>query len=113
MKSETRVKYNARSFSHLRGLDRISDAQLAEHLGLYTGYVSQVNALMQELAEMREQRSGPSNGVRLAEAARRLSFEDDGMVLHEHYFSNLKPGGDTPLSDRHALGQALAEAFGS
>jgi len=112
MKSETRVKYNARSFSHL-GLERISDAQLAEHLGLYGGYVSQVNSLAQALAEMREQRSGPANGLGLAEAAQRLSFEYDGMVLHELYFSSLKPGGDAPPSDRQALGQALAEAFGS
>jgi Fe-Mn family superoxide dismutase len=113
MKSDIRVKYNARSFGHLRGLDRISDAQLAEHLGLYAGYVSQVNSLTHQLAEMRQERAAAGNGLGLAEAARRLSFEYDGMVLHEHYFGNLKPGGDTPPSDRQALGQALAEAFGS
>src|SRR5438552_10729965 len=113
MKQEPRVTYKARSFGHLRGLDRISDAQLAEHLGLYGGYVSQVNSLTRELAEMREERSGPSNGPGIAEAARRLSFEYDGMVLHEHYFSNLKPGGEALPSERQALGQALAEAFGS
>jgi len=113
MTSDTRVKYNARSFGHLRGLDRISDAQLAEHLGLYVGYVAQVNSLTQELAEMREARSASGNSLGLTEATRRFSFEYDGMVLHEHYFGNLKPGGDTPPSERQALGHALAEAFGS
>ena len=113
MKKEPGVSYKPRAFGHLRGLERISDAQLAEHLGLYAGYVAQVNSLTRELAELREQRSASGNGVGLAEAARRLSFEYDGMVLHEHYFSNLKPGGEALPSERQALGQALAEAFGS
>ena len=45
--------YQAQSFDHLKGLERISDGQLAEHLDLYAGYVKQVNALTQELSEMR------------------------------------------------------------
>jgi hypothetical protein len=36
--------YVERSFD-LHGLDGISDAQIAEHLALYAGYVKQVNAL--------------------------------------------------------------------
>ena len=31
------------------------------------------------------------------------------MVLHEFYFSNLKPGGAARPSDRQAFGRALAE----
>src|SRR5213593_202661 len=48
VKSKT---YKAQSFDHLKGLDGISDAQIAEHLKLYEGYVKQVNALSAELAE--------------------------------------------------------------
>jgi Fe-Mn family superoxide dismutase len=35
------------------------------------------------------------------------------MVLHELYFSSMKPGGDTRPSDRQGLGRTLAETFGS
>jgi len=48
MRAELRI-----FFDHLEGLTGISDAQLAEHLDLYAGYVKQVNTLMQELSEMR------------------------------------------------------------
>jgi len=44
--------YKEQSFDHLRGLDGISDDQIAEHLKLYSGYVKQVNALNQELTEL-------------------------------------------------------------
>src|ERR671922_234445 len=44
--------YKEQSFDHLHGLDGISDDQVAEHLKLYSGYVKQVNALNQQLAEM-------------------------------------------------------------
>ena len=44
--------YKEQSFDQLRGLDGISDNQIAEHLKLYSGYVKQVNTLNQELAEM-------------------------------------------------------------
>jgi Fe-Mn family superoxide dismutase len=105
--------YKAQSFAHLKGLVGLSDAQLAEHLELYAGYVKQVNGLVQELAEMRSERRASGNDFGLAEGTRRLAFEYDGMVLHEFYFGNLKPGGESRPSDRQPLGRALAEAFGS
>jgi Fe-Mn family superoxide dismutase len=113
MKKGSRAVYTAQSFDHLKGLTGISDAQVAEHLDLYTGYVKQVNALMQELAEMRGERRASGKDFGLAEGTRRLAFEYDGMVLHEFYFSNLKPGGEARPSDRQALGRGLAETFGS
>ena len=33
--------------------------------------------------------------------------------MHELYFSNLKPGGESRPSDRQAVGRALAESYGS
>jgi len=53
----------------LEGLEGISDAQIAEHLTLYAGYVKQVNQINQQLAEL----------------TRRLGFEYNGMILHEYY----------------------------
>lgn len=44
----------------MAGLDGISDAQIAEHLRLYEGYVTQVNALNEELAAVRNAASPPS-----------------------------------------------------
>jgi superoxide dismutase, Fe-Mn family len=113
MKTDGRATYSAKSFDHLRGLTGISDAQLAEHLSLYEGYVKQVNSLVQELSEMRAERDQAGKDFSLAEGTRRFAFEYDGMVMHELYFSNLKPGGATKPTDRQGLGRALAETFGS
>src|SRR5262245_29554232 len=113
MKRDGRATYTAKSFEHLKGLTRISDAQLAEHLDLYAGYVKQVNALVQELSEMRGEPVQASKDFSLAEGTRRLAFEYNGMVLHDLYFSNLKPSGDARPSDRQALGRALIETYGS
>jgi Fe-Mn family superoxide dismutase len=105
--------YKAQEFTHLQGLDGISDAQVKEHLDLYTGYVKQVNQLSEQLAEMigRGQASGKS--PEFAELTRRLGFEYNGMILHEYYFSNLRPAADPQPGSGSGLGQALAGSFGS
>src|SRR5437667_12513638 len=113
MKKDDRAIYSAKSFDHLEGLTGISDAQLAEHLDLYAGYVKQVNALTQELSEMRSERRASGKDFGLAEGTRRLAFEYDGMVLHERDFSYLKPGGAARPSDRQAFGGRLAGTCGS
>ena len=97
----------------LRGLTGISNAQIEEHLSLYAGYVKQVNGLNQELAGMlvRGQASGKSPGF--AELTRRLGFEYNGMILHEYYFGNLRPGADPKPTAESTLADALASSFGS
>ena len=62
---------------------------------------------------MKAERDESGKDFRLAEATRRFAYEYDGMVLHELYFANLKPGGDARPTDRQGLGRALAESFGS
>lgn len=113
MSKDARATYTAKSFDHLRGLAGISDAQITEHLDLYAGYVKQVNSLVQELAQMGADRTESGKDFSLAEGTRRLAYEYDGMVLHELYFSNLKPGGEARPSERQAVGRALAETYGS
>ncbi len=113
MKKDGRTVYTAKSFDHLRGLTGLSDAQVTEHLDLYAGYVKQVNSLVQELSEMRTERGETGKDFSLAEGTRRLAYEYDGMVLHELYFSNLKPGGEARPTDRQGLGRALTESYGS
>lgn len=97
----------------LKGLAGISDAQVEEHLALYAGYVKQVNALNQELADMlgRGQASGKS--PEFAELTRRLGFEYNGMILHEYYFGNLRPAAEPKPPGGSGLAQALGGSFGS
>ena len=65
----------------LKGLDGISDAQIAEHLSLYSGYVKQVNQLNEELAGMLGRGQASGKNSQFAELTRRLGFEYNGMIL--------------------------------
>ena len=105
--------YKEQSFDHLHGLDGISDAQVAEHLKLYSGYVKQVNALNQELAEMLGKGKATGKDPEFAELTRRLGFEYNGMILHEYYFSNLRQAAEPRPGANSGLTQALTQSFGS
>ncbi|HYB41668.1 MAG TPA: superoxide dismutase, partial [Candidatus Methylomirabilis sp.] len=78
--------YAEQKFDHLDGLDGISDGQTREHLLLYAGHVRQVNALNDELAELRARGRASGTDHEFAELTRRLGFEYNGMILHEYYF---------------------------
>src|SRR5207302_2717482 len=82
VKSKT---YKAQSFDHMKGLDGISDAQIAEHLKLYEGYVKQVNALNAELAELRAKGKAAGTNPEFAELTRRL-----GEFRSEEHTSELQ-----------------------
>ena len=97
----------------LHGLDGISDAQITEHLALYAGYVKQVNGLNEELAAMTGRGQASGKNPEFAELTRRLGFEYNGMLLHEHYFSNLRPAAEPNPPSGSALAAALVESFGS
>ena len=110
VKSKT---YKPQSFDHLKGLDGISDAQIAEHLKLYDGYIKQVNALNAELAELRGKGKASGTNPEFAELTRRLGFEYNGMILHEYYFENLRPAADPRPPTSSGLAQALGGSFES
>jgi Fe-Mn family superoxide dismutase len=105
-------QYKEQAFD-LKGLDGISDAQIAEHLKLYAGYVKQVNKLNEELAELLGRGKASGTSPEFAELTRRLGFEYNGMILHEYYFSNLRRAGEPTPPTGSGVGKALAEAFGS
>ena len=105
--------YKEQSFDNLRGLDGISDDQVAEHLTLYSGYVKQVNALNHELFELLGKGKASGKDPEFAELTRRLGFEYNGMILHEYYFSNLRRAGEPMPPAGSGLGQALADTYGS
>jgi Fe-Mn family superoxide dismutase len=112
--ARTKAKtYKEQKFDHLKGLDGISDKQVDEHLALYAGYVKQVNALNEELARMRAEGKVSGKNPEFAELTRRLGFEYDGMILHEYYFSNLRPAAEPQPAASSALASALGEFFGS
>lgn len=104
--------YKEQSFDHLRGLEGISDAQIAEHLQLYAGYVKQVNTLNAELAELRSQGQASGTNPEFAELTRRLGFEYNGMILHEYYFENLRRASEPEPPANSGMAQALAQAYG-
>jgi len=105
--------YIEQTFDHLAGLDGLSADQIGEHLALYAGYVKQVNALNAELAALRERGRASGRDLTFAELTRRLGFEYDGMILHEYYFANLRPGAGPRPAPTSKIAQGLTESFGS
>jgi Fe-Mn family superoxide dismutase len=105
--------YKEQAFENVRGLDGISDAQVAEHLKLYAGYVKQVNVLNEQLAERLAAGKASGKDPEFAELTRRLGFEYNGMILHEYYFSNLRRAADPSPPKHGVVTQALNAAFGS
>jgi len=75
--------YTAKDYSKLIGLSGFSDNLLANHFKLYSGYVSNVNKLANELSKL------DKVSAEFAELKRRFGWEFNGMRLHELYFSNL------------------------
>lgn len=104
--------YKEQTFD-LHGLDGISDAQSEEHLALYAGYVKRVNVLNEELAGMIGRGQASAKSPAFGDLTRHLGFEYNGMILHECYFSNLRPAADPTPSSGSGLAVALAESFGS
>jgi superoxide dismutase, Fe-Mn family len=105
--------YKEQSFDHLHKLEGISDAQIAEHLQLYAGYVKRTNTLNSELAELRRQGEASGTNPHFTELNRNLGFEYNGMILHEYYFENLRRGGEPEPPGGSGLAQALSQAYGS
>ncbi|MBX9692181.1 MAG: superoxide dismutase [Cyanobacteria bacterium] len=103
--------YAAKDFSHLKGLNGISDETLEIHFGLYQGYVKNTNLLNEKVIELTEK--GQSGSLEYAELKRRYGFEYNGMRLHEYYFGNLKAGGGDELKESSKLGKAIIETYGS
>lgn len=96
----------AKSFDHLKGLSGISDEQLEYHFKLYNGYVTNINKLMEKIP------NAEAGSPEWAEMKRRIGFEINGVVLHELYFENMKPGGGALPADSK-LGKLISEQYGS
>jgi Fe-Mn family superoxide dismutase len=107
------TSYRARQFD-LSGLTGISDRTLETHFKLYEGYVKETNRLNEKLAEfLADGRVDQEEMPAYSELTRRLGFEYNGMVLHEHYFENLKRQGGGDPSRGSAFRRAAEASFGS
>jgi Fe-Mn family superoxide dismutase len=109
------MSFEARSFD-LSGVEGLSQSALDLHLGLYRGYVKEVNALLEVLQP--DDSAAPSRAGKDAQkltreaAVRRFPFEYNGVVLHELFFEQLGGTKGDGL-ERHApLATAFGEPFG-
>lgn len=103
------MRYEARTFT-FPSVHGITAKQLDEHIKLYEGYVTHVNKMYDELAELSHDTA--KNGHIMQELRRRLGFEFNGMRLHEIYFADLE-GGMAPINAESKIFEALAGQFGS
>ncbi|MGE0127735.1 MAG: superoxide dismutase [Blastocatellales bacterium] len=106
------VVYKAQTFN-LSGLNGISDGTLAMHFKLYEGYVTNTNALNEQIAELAKGELTAKEMPVFSELTRRLGFEYNGMVLHEWYFGNMMKGGSGDPDKNSAFHKAAAASFGS
>ena len=103
------MQYEVKRFS-LPKLEGISEKSVEEHLGLYQGYVKNFLGICTLIGDL--MKDSEKNMHALSELQRRLSFEFDGMRLHECYFSQFE-GGPSPMTADGPLAQALAKQWGS
>ena len=109
---ETKV-YKAKQFN-LSGLTGISDKTLEMHFKLYEGYVTNTNLLTERItAILADGQVDKEEMPAYSELTRRLGFEYNGMVLHEHYFGNMKRQGGSDAPKRSQFREAVERSFPS
>lgn len=99
------MSYTPQQFN-LPELDGISSETISEHLGLYEGYVKNLNHILQSLDFAQAKDPYAAH-----EMQRRLGFEFGGMRNHEYYFAQFE-GGARPLPDSR-LKDLLCAHYGS
>ncbi len=100
------MNYQEKKFT-IPQLEGISKESVEAHLGLYSGYVKNFNAMSNMLPEYAK--DPEKNNHALAEIIRRRSFEFDGIRLHELYFEQLEGGAATLTPDSAFAKQIEAE----
>lgn len=102
------MHYEAKTFN-IPALEGISQESVDLHLGLYQGYVSNVNLIHEKIKAFSNDRA--NNSYAIAEMQRRFGFEFGGMRNHEYYFSQLE-GGCQALPDSK-LKEMIEKQWGS
>ncbi len=83
------MKYEPMTFT-VPDLDGISNETINDHIGLYEGYVKNVNAIQEKITAYSTDRE--ANTLAISELQRRLGFEFGGMRNHEYYFKQFEGG---------------------
>lgn len=97
--------YEPKDFSHLLGINGLSDALLNNHFTLYQGYVKNTNTLLEKFKTV------DPGSPEAAELHRRFGWEWNGMRLHELYFGNMAKGG--VAMNEGSLKQNIMDTWGS
>lgn len=104
------MTYQAKDYHHLIGLKGFSEKLLKNHFSLYEGYVKTANLLIGHLERLVSE--GAAETPEFSGIQRRLSFELNGIKLHEYYFENMIRGGNA-IDTHSAIYKKLTETFGS
>ncbi len=105
--------YKPKTFD-LSNLTGISDKTLEMHFKLYEGYVTNTNLLTEKIAEiLSDGHVDKEEMPAYSELTRRLGFEYNGMVLHEHYFGNMKRNGGGDPASGSSFRAAVERSFPS
>ena len=105
--------YKPKEFS-LSRLNGISDETLEMHFKLYEGYVKETNKLNEKIAEfLKDGQVDHEEMPAYSELTRRLGFEYNGMVLHEHYFGNMTASPASGPGQSSSFFKAAESSFGS
>ena len=104
------MTYSPRTFN-LPELKGLSAKQIAVHIALYEAYVKHTNLILEKIEKMHMD-DAEGNAYVINELRRRLSFEFDGMRMHEYYFEQLEGGKVEPTAGS-PLQDAANERYGS
>jgi superoxide dismutase, Fe-Mn family len=80
--------YTAATFT-IPSLTGISEKQIEVHLGLYNGYVKNLNTLNEQIADL-EKMDAAKNAYTIETLRRRVGWEFNGMRNHEFYFAQFQ-----------------------
>lgn len=98
--------YKQKDFNNLLGMKGFSDTLHSNHFSLYSGYVKNVNAIIESLKTVK------INSPEYNELKRRFGWEWNGMKMHELYFGNLSKEARL-LNKNSKLFKEIEVRFGS
>lgn len=110
MKMKNKILYKEKDYDSLMGINGLSEDLLKNHLALYKLYVANSNKMIEELNRLRNE--DKTETQEFSEIKRRISWELNGMRLHEYFFENLTKE-ESALSKDSLFMDKLNEDFGS
>jgi len=101
--------YEAKTFN-IPELEGISKETIDMHIGLYNGYVKNVNLIHEKIEAFYNDIE--NNVIAISEMQRRFGFEFGGMRNHEYYFSQFEDGAK-PITADGKLKTQIEKQWGS